>query len=93
MALCVQFKERVDAEHNLMLRFRGLLNTVTGGVDYHAVLRKCITVGSENKRGGGCVGWVVWDGMGGGSMVLSQHHYFSCRPLPSCSSAAVVVTV
>jgi len=42
-------KERVTAEHDLQLRFRGLLNTVTGVLQYQGSLNKFFYRGQQVK--------------------------------------------
>lgn len=50
--LCFLVKERVTAEPNLQLHFRGMLNTVTGGFDYRGTLKKYVQSGSDVKGEG-----------------------------------------
>jgi hypothetical protein len=50
--LCFALKECVTTEPDIQLRFKGLLNTVTGGFQYRATLKKYVSTGTLLKGEG-----------------------------------------
>lgn len=44
-------KENVTSDPDIQLRFRGRLNTVTGGLEYHATAQKFVSSGTAVKVG------------------------------------------
>jgi hypothetical protein len=42
-------KENVTSDPDIQLRFRGRLNTVTGGLEYHATAQKFVSTGTAVK--------------------------------------------
>jgi hypothetical protein len=62
--LSFSLRETVSTDQDIQLRFRGRLNTVTGGFEYHATAQKHVTQGAPVlKVGAGLVGAAVGVGL------------------------------